>query len=164
MNLENLHTSTLEKLFGSIDLRIIRQDDDVRIVQLIDKNGISRTLGVVKFFNIDNDLLAEVHKRILDGGLLGKTLFDSPEIERLNELPYLRVEIKQKESKVDSVEKIITSENWTKEVIEIRSFQNTTKKSTHQRKKGIPNSVKKGSNSPRSSSFKRKKFFVEFVQ
>ena len=77
MNFENLHTSTLEKLFGSIDLRIIRQDDDVRIVQLNDKKGISRTLGVVKFFNVDNDLLVEVHKRILDGGLLGKTLFDS---------------------------------------------------------------------------------------
>ena len=40
MNIENLHTSTLEKLFGSIDLRIIRQDEDVRIVQLNDKKGI----------------------------------------------------------------------------------------------------------------------------
>ena len=77
MNLENLHTSTLEKLFGSIDLRIIRQDEDVRIVQLNDENGISRTLGIVKFFNIDNDLLVEVHEKILEGGLLGKTLFDS---------------------------------------------------------------------------------------
>lgn len=77
MNLENLHTSTLEKLFGSINLRIIRQDKDVRIVQLNDENGISRTLGIVKFFNIENDLLVEVHKKILEGGLLGKTLFDS---------------------------------------------------------------------------------------
>lgn len=77
MNLENLHTSTLEKLFGAIDLRIIRQDEDVRIVQLNDENGISRTLGIVKFFNIENDLLVEVHEKILEGGLLGKTLFDS---------------------------------------------------------------------------------------
>jgi len=77
MNIENLHTSTLEKLFGSIDLRIIRQDEDVRIVQLNDENGISRTLGIVKFFNIENDLLVEAHEKILKGGLLGKTLFDS---------------------------------------------------------------------------------------
>ncbi len=77
MNLENLHTSTLEKLFGSINLRIIRQDEDVRIVQLNDENGISRTLGIVKFFNVENDLLVEVHEKILEGGLLGKTLFDS---------------------------------------------------------------------------------------
>ena len=77
MNFENLHTSTLEKLFGYIDLKIIRQDEDVRIVQLNDEKGISRTLGIVKFFNIDNDLLVEVHEKILEGGLLGKTLFDS---------------------------------------------------------------------------------------
>lgn len=76
MNFENLHTSTLEKLFGYIDLKIIRQDEDVRIVQLNDEKGISRTLGIVKFFNIDNDLLVEVHEKILEGGLLGKTLFD----------------------------------------------------------------------------------------
>lgn len=76
MNYEDLHTSVLEKLFGSIDLRIIRQDEDIRIIQLNDKNEISRTLGVVRFLNIESKQLKIAHGKILEGGLLGKTLLD----------------------------------------------------------------------------------------
>lgn len=72
MNYENLHTYSLEKLFGVIRLEIIKQDDTIRMIKLIDNAGITRTLGVVRFFNVN--LLAEVHTKILSGQLLGKTL------------------------------------------------------------------------------------------
>jgi hypothetical protein len=37
--------------------------------------GITRTLGIVRFFNVN--LLTVVHNKILSGPLLGKTLYDS---------------------------------------------------------------------------------------
>ncbi len=77
INYEDLHTSTLEKLFGSIDLHIVRQDEDIRIIQLNDKKGISRTLGIVRFLNINGQPLKEAHNKIIAGGLLGKTLYNS---------------------------------------------------------------------------------------
>ena len=77
MNYENLHTSALEKLFGPIGLRIISEDDEFRITELYDPEGISRTLGIVKFGNIELPALKPVHSKILKGGLLGKTLFES---------------------------------------------------------------------------------------
>lgn len=76
MNYEDLHTSTLEKIFGSIDLNIIRQDENIRIIHLNDKSGISRTLGIVRFLNIRGQSLKEAHNKILEGGLLGKTLYN----------------------------------------------------------------------------------------
>jgi len=77
MKYENLHTYTLEKLFGAIKLYVLRQDDHFRIIELVDENGISRTLGVVIFFNINTPSLQEAHNKILSGSLLGKTLYDS---------------------------------------------------------------------------------------
>ena len=77
MDYKNLHTFTLEKIFGSIKNHIIRQNENIRIVHLQDKKGVSRTLGIVKFLNVDSDLLIGVHEKILTGELLGKTLFDS---------------------------------------------------------------------------------------
>lgn len=74
MNTTNLHTSTLEKLYGPISCEIIRQDNEIRIVHLRDKKDISRTVGVVRFYNTDHHPLKAVHKTILAGGLLGKTL------------------------------------------------------------------------------------------
>lgn len=74
MDVNTLHTSTLEKLYGPIACEIIRQDDKLRIVHLMDKKGISRTVGVVRFYNTDHKPIEAVHKCILEGGLLGKTL------------------------------------------------------------------------------------------
>ena len=50
MNYENLHTSALEKLFGEIKMRIVKQNSDIRIIELNDVDLICRTLGIVKFF------------------------------------------------------------------------------------------------------------------
>jgi hypothetical protein len=77
MDIKNLHTSTLEKLYGPISCEIIRQDDEIRIVHLRDKKDISRTVGVVRFYNTDHKPINTVHKTILAGGLLGKTLQQS---------------------------------------------------------------------------------------
>ena len=77
MDTNTLHTSTLEKLYGPVECEIIRQDDKIRIVHLKDKKGVSRTVGVVRFYNTDHQPISAVHRRILDGGLLGKTLQQS---------------------------------------------------------------------------------------
>ena len=77
MDYESLHTCALEKLFGPIEGQIIRQDENIRIVHLRDEKGNSRTLGVVRFLNVDSKSLQDAHSKILAGGLLGKTLHES---------------------------------------------------------------------------------------
>ncbi|MDU8886264.1 hypothetical protein RXV94_08835 [Yeosuana sp. MJ-SS3] len=77
MNYENLHTSALEKLFGTIKMRIVKQNHDIRIIELNDDQNISRTLGIVKFFNIKGESLIKAHNQILEGQVLGKTLYNS---------------------------------------------------------------------------------------
>jgi len=74
METKTLHTSALEKLYGPIECEIIRQDDKIRVVHLKDKKGVSRTVGVVRFYNTDHKHIKAVHRLILAGGLLGKTL------------------------------------------------------------------------------------------
>lgn len=77
MNRKKLHTSSLEELYGPISCEIIRQDSKIRIVHLRDKMDVSRTVGVVRFYNTDHKSIKTVHKSILAGGLLGKTLQQS---------------------------------------------------------------------------------------
>ncbi len=76
MNVKKLHTALLEELFGPIFLRILQQDHTLRIVHLMDKERISRTLGIVRFRNTEHPLIAAAHGRITAGELLGKTLVD----------------------------------------------------------------------------------------
>jgi hypothetical protein len=76
MNYKNLHTCKLENLFGDISLHIIKQDEIIRIIKLNDSQGVSRTLGAVRFFNVNEDAIKDAHDKIINGGLLGKTLFD----------------------------------------------------------------------------------------
>jgi len=76
MNNIKLHTYTLEKKFGHIDGRIIKQDKNIRIIHLKDGKGISRTLGIVRFLNADKKVIKGAHKKIKNGGLLGKTFKD----------------------------------------------------------------------------------------
>jgi hypothetical protein len=74
MNKENLHTHTLEKLFGSIKLNILKQNETIRIVQLEDDTSQVRTLAIVRFFEVKGQALQEAYTKILNGSLLGKTL------------------------------------------------------------------------------------------
>jgi len=77
MNYENLHTSALEKLFGTIKMRIVKQNPNIRIIELNDTKNISRTLAVVKFFEVKGKALKNAHHKILSGDVLGKTLYNS---------------------------------------------------------------------------------------
>ncbi|WP_297694421.1 hypothetical protein [uncultured Eudoraea sp.] len=77
MNSKKLHTTSLENLYGPISCDIIRQDNEIRIVHLRDKKNVSRTVGVVRFYNTDHKTIKTVHKTILSGELLGKTLKQS---------------------------------------------------------------------------------------
>lgn len=72
---QKLHTTTLEKLFGAIHNHIIRQNNNIRMVHLMDSNGISRTLGVVRFEKVNDDLSVP-HNKICNGAMLGKTLLE----------------------------------------------------------------------------------------
>ncbi len=81
MNGIKLHTALLEELFGPIRLRILRQEDPLRMVHLLDKDQVSRTMGIVHFRNTDHPLIKAAHACILGGALLGKTLLD-------REIPY----------------------------------------------------------------------------
>lgn len=77
MKYKNLHTFSLEEIFGSIKNQIIKQNDSVRMVHLMDKKNISRTLGVVRFLNSNEVFLKDVHQKIVSGDMLGKTLFEA---------------------------------------------------------------------------------------
>ena len=74
MKYKNLHTHTLEKLFGPISIQIKKQDKTVRIVELKDEDELCRTLAIVKFSDVHGNLLKEAYETILSGELLGKTL------------------------------------------------------------------------------------------
>jgi glycerol-3-phosphate responsive antiterminator len=53
MDLERLHSSSLEKLYGEIKGDIIKQDEHFRIVPLKDHQSMTRTSGLVRFFDVD---------------------------------------------------------------------------------------------------------------
>ena len=76
MQYKNLHTYTLEELFGSIKNRILIQNDEIRMVHLIDTTKVSRTLGIVRFIDV-KDEIKDAHIKIVSGEMLGKTLFDA---------------------------------------------------------------------------------------
>jgi len=76
MKYKNLHTHALEQLYGPISLNILKQDETIRIVELRDGKGMSRTLAIVKFLDIHGDALKKAHNKVINGGLLGKTLLD----------------------------------------------------------------------------------------
>ncbi len=76
MKQKNLHTHTLEKLFGPISIHIKKQDETVRIVELKDDENYCRTLAIVRFIDVHGKALTEAYKTIIGGELLGKTLLD----------------------------------------------------------------------------------------
>jgi hypothetical protein len=77
MNKTDLHSSRLESLLGEITCELISQEGDIRKVHLRDANGISKTLGIVRFATIKDKGLQQAHRQIVNGELLGKTLFEA---------------------------------------------------------------------------------------
>jgi hypothetical protein len=77
MNYKNLHTHTLEQLFGPISIHIKKQNKTIRIVELKDDDNFCRTLAIVRFVDVHGQALKKAYETILSGELLGKTLHDS---------------------------------------------------------------------------------------
>ena len=93
MNETNLHSSRLERLVGKISCELISQEGDMRKVHLRDSAGISKTLGIVRFANVNGENLINAHRRIIKGDLLGKTLYEARiDFDKLY-LGYVRVEL-----------------------------------------------------------------------
>jgi len=76
MDYKKLHTYSLEQLYGPIKGQIIKQDKKIRMIHLLDENGISRTLGVVRFSNFNTKEIKDAHRKIVSGHLIGKTLHE----------------------------------------------------------------------------------------
>lgn len=73
---EQLHSNRLEKLVGAVRGDLIHQEERFRMVHLRDTAGISRTLGIVRFSEVESEPLRKAHDKIRSGSLLGETLMD----------------------------------------------------------------------------------------
>jgi len=76
MKHQELHTYTLEKRFGPVKNKIIKQDESFRMIHLVDSEDISRTMGIVQFSVIKGEPLKEAHNKIRAGSKLGRTLLE----------------------------------------------------------------------------------------
>ncbi len=76
MKVKKLHTALLEEIFGPIRLHILKQENELRMIHLFDRDKVSRTLAVVRFRNTQHPLIVKAHGLIVSGELLGKTLVD----------------------------------------------------------------------------------------
>ncbi len=70
---KKLHTDVLEEKYGPIRSEVIRHDDEVREVKMIDESGISRTYALTFFtFDRSNKEVLAIDEEIKRGGLIGK--------------------------------------------------------------------------------------------
>ncbi|TJY34833.1 hypothetical protein [Pontimicrobium aquaticum] len=75
---ENLHTQLLFNKYGKISIEILINDDVYRVSNLIDENGVSRTLAISKFYrkNIPESF-SKYDSNIMNGRLIGEELIKS---------------------------------------------------------------------------------------
>jgi hypothetical protein len=72
--IERLHTDVLEDKYGPITAKVIRHDNEIREVHLIDEGGVSRTYALT-FFTHDNQSIEEItqiNEQIKSGSAIGK--------------------------------------------------------------------------------------------
>jgi hypothetical protein len=71
---KKLHTDVLEQNYGPIHAEVIKHDDQIREVHMLDKDDISRTYALTFFtFDKNNKEVSEINEKIKNGGLIGKT-------------------------------------------------------------------------------------------
>lgn len=72
--IERLHTDVLEDKYGPILAKVIKHDQNVREVHLIDKDGISRTYALIFFThnNKSNQEILKINHIIQTGTPIGK--------------------------------------------------------------------------------------------
>jgi hypothetical protein len=69
-----LHTDHLEQSFGPIHAEVLRHDDNLREVKLLDENDRLRTFAITFLSYAKNDAgIKQVDTELRHGGLLGKT-------------------------------------------------------------------------------------------
>jgi len=73
LHTKRLHTDHLEAKYGKISANVVMHNDTMRKVNLIDKDGISRTFSLVFFYNHKNKLFKKINDKLKNDGLIGKT-------------------------------------------------------------------------------------------
>lgn len=116
---KKLHTDVLEEKYGPIHSEILRHDDSIREVHMLDKNNISRTYAVTFLtFDKENIELCDINKEIKNGGLIGKTFKDHGYEVRKNVISVFLInlseDLKQKMETFESKAKVRLSEFYAK--------------------------------------------------
>ena len=71
---KKLHTDVLEQKYGPIHADVVKHDSEVREVNMLDKDNVSRTYALTFFvFDKNNTEVVEIDEKIKNGGLIGKT-------------------------------------------------------------------------------------------
>jgi hypothetical protein len=85
-----LHTDVLENEYGPIRIRLLHQDQEFRVVHLVDGEDISRTFAITVFpAEGHSSSIAEVNRKIKNGESLGRAFRDSGYDVRKNVLKVL---------------------------------------------------------------------------
>lgn len=73
MQNNKLHTDIIEEKFGGFSIIILSQDEEIRIVNIVDKNEVPRTRAVSRFlYKGDDDDIVVCLNIIKKGGSIGK--------------------------------------------------------------------------------------------
>jgi len=74
-NKATLHTDLLEALYGEVSVQVLEQDDYRRVVDILDKNRVTRTHAVTWLPEIEtDDPIRGLREEIRLGGSIGKTV------------------------------------------------------------------------------------------
>lgn len=118
---KKLHTDVLEEKYGPVHSEIIRHDDLVREVDIVDEKGISRTHALTFFsFDRENNELNKIDEEIKNGGLIGKVFRDYGYEVRKNVIKVFLIdlseELKKKMMVTDQKAKVRLSEFYAKKL------------------------------------------------
>ncbi|OHA58240.1 MAG: hypothetical protein A2571_03210 [Candidatus Vogelbacteria bacterium RIFOXYD1_FULL_44_32] len=91
---EKLHTDVLEEKYGPVRAEVLRHDNEIREVHIVDESGVSRTYALTFLtFDKNNKEIAEIDQEIKNGGLIGKTFRDHGYEIRKNVIHVYTVEL-----------------------------------------------------------------------
>jgi hypothetical protein len=116
---KKLHTDVLEEKYGTIHSEVLRHNNEVREVHMLDKDNISRTYAITFFtFDRNNEEIIKIDKEIKDGGLIGKTFREHGYEVRKNVISVFITELpdslKQKMKTEEKKAKVRLSEFYAK--------------------------------------------------
>jgi hypothetical protein len=72
-----LHSDKLIEKYGSINISVIKQDDNFRLAELKDSEGVLRTYAITIFPAIlYSDKLMSIHQDVKNGSAIGQTIME----------------------------------------------------------------------------------------